>query len=111
MCPGADARTVAAMRLSLPSLTAAVGVTAAVLAAAAPARGADAIFGGTARGGAPIVVKADARLQTLKSIVVSWDAPCSDDRYYGSGGELTPPKRSRASRRARASCSSSATPR
>jgi hypothetical protein len=78
------------MRLSLPSLTAAVGATAAVLAAAGPAEGADAIFGGAAKGGAPIVVKADAKLQALRSIVVSWDAPCGDGRYYGSGGELTP---------------------
>jgi hypothetical protein len=84
------AHSVAAMRLSLPSLTAAVGATAAVLAAAAPAEGAGAIFGGTAKGGAPIVVRADAKLQTLQSIVVSWDAPCSDGRYYGGGDDLTP---------------------
>src|SRR4051812_44296240 len=41
------------MRLSLPSLTAAVGVTAAVPAAAAPAQGAGTILGGTAKGFSP----------------------------------------------------------
>ncbi len=86
----AATRSVAAMRLTLPSLAAAVGATAAALAAAGPAQGADAIYGGAAKGGAPIVVKADATLQTLQSIVLSWAAPCSDGRYYGTGGELTP---------------------
>ena len=86
----AVARSVAAMRPSLPSLAAAVGATAAALAAAAPAQGADAIYGGTAKGGAPIVLKADAKLQVLRSIVLSWDAPCSDGRLYEGGGELTP---------------------
>jgi len=86
----AATRSVAAMRLSLPSLAAAVGATAAALAAAGPAPGADAIYGGAAKGGSPIVVKADAELQTLQSIVLSWAAPCSDGRYYGGGGELTP---------------------
>ena len=62
----AVARSVATMRPSLPSLAAAVGSTAAALAAAAPAQGADAIYGGTAKGGAPIVVKADASLQQLR---------------------------------------------
>jgi hypothetical protein len=53
MCAKASARSVATMRLSLPSLIAAVGAPAAVRAAATPAQGADAIFGGTATGGAP----------------------------------------------------------
>ena len=57
----AAARSVAAMRPSLLlRLTAAAGATAAVLAVAPPARAADAIFGGSAKGPAtPIVVKAD----------------------------------------------------
>jgi hypothetical protein len=78
------------MRLSLPSLTAAVGATAAVWAAAAPAQGADAIFGGTATGGAPIVVRADAATQQLKSIAISWAASCADGKYFSDGDELTP---------------------
>ena len=78
------------MRLPLPGLAAAVATTAAALAAAAPAQGADAIFGGITKDGGPIVVKADAKLGELHSIVISWDAPCSDQRFYGGGGELTP---------------------
>jgi hypothetical protein len=86
----AVAHSVAAMRLSLPRLAAAVGATAAALGAAAPAEGADAIYGGTAKGGAPIVVKTDAKSQALRSVVLSWEAPCSDGRFYDGGGELTP---------------------
>src|SRR5262249_18348698 len=52
--------------------------------------GRDAIYGGTAKGGAPIVVKADAKLQSLRSIVLSWQALCGDSRYYDGGGELPP---------------------
>jgi hypothetical protein len=90
MCSRAHARSVAAMRLSLPSLTAAAGATAAVLAAAAPTWAADAVFGGITKSGAPIVVKADADAQELRSIVLSWDAPCTSDRTFPGGGELTP---------------------
>ncbi|MDA0160233.1 hypothetical protein OM076_08160 [Solirubrobacter ginsenosidimutans] len=78
------------MRLSLPSLAAAVGSTAAALAAATPAQGADAVFGGTATGGAPIVIRTDAKTQVLKSIAISWDASCANGRYFGAGDELTP---------------------
>ena len=91
MCAGASALSVAAiMRLSLPSLAAAVGSTAAALAAATPAQGADAVFGGTATGGAPIVIRTDAKTQVLKSIAISWDASCADGRYFGAGDELAP---------------------
>jgi len=78
------------MRLPLPGLAAAVATTAAALAAAAPAQGADAIFGGVTKDGGPIVVKADAKFQELHSIVISWAAPCSDQQFFGGGGELTP---------------------
>jgi hypothetical protein len=76
------------MRLSLPSLTAA-GATAAVLAAA-PANAADAVFGGITKRGAPLVLKADAKTQELRSLILSWDAPCADGRNFPGGGELTP---------------------
>jgi hypothetical protein len=78
------------MRLSLPRLTAAAGATAAVLAAASPARAADAVFGGITKTGAPIVVKADPKTQELQSIVLTWDAPCSDGRTFPGGAEITP---------------------
>ena len=90
MCAGTGARSVATMRLSLPSLPAAVTGTAAALAAAAPAQGADAIFGGTAMSGAPIVLRADAKAQRLKSLTLSWFADCSDGGFYDASGELTP---------------------
>ena len=107
----AAARSVAAMRLSLPSLTAAVGATAAVLAAAAPAQGADAIYGGAAKGGAPIVVKADAELTSCSRSSSPGRAlqrrPLLRQRRRADAGRA----RRRASRPARASCWSSATPR
>jgi hypothetical protein len=83
-------RSVAIMRLSLPRLTAAAGATAAVLAAASPALAADAVFGGTAKSGAPIVLKADPDTQQLRSIVLTWDARCSDGHTFPGGGQLTP---------------------
>jgi hypothetical protein len=88
MRSGSSARSVASMRFSLPRLTAAAGATAAVLAAASPALAADAVFGGTAKTGAPIVLKADPDTQQLRSIVLTWDAPCSDGRNYPGGGQL-----------------------
>src|SRR4051794_31776653 len=59
-------------------------------APAAPASAADAVFGGTAKHGAPIVIKADTKAQRLKSLTLSWFADCSDGRSYDGGGELTP---------------------
>jgi hypothetical protein len=78
------------MRPSLLSLAAAVSGTAAALGSAAPALGADATNGGTPKYGAPIVVKADAKAQRLKSVTLSWFADCSDGRSYDGGGQLTP---------------------
>jgi hypothetical protein len=78
------------MRLSLPRLTAAAGATAAVLAAASPALAADAVFGGVAKNGAPIVVTADPDTQELRSLVLTWDAPCGDGRNFPGAGRLTP---------------------
>jgi hypothetical protein len=89
MRAGIGARSVASMRLSFPSLAAAVTGTAAALAVAAPAQGADAIFGGTAMSGAPIVLKADAEAQRLRSLTLSWYADCSDGGFFDGGGELT----------------------
>src|SRR3954454_6007604 len=79
------------MRPSLPPRLAAAAVTtAAALAAATPAHAADAVFGGSSRGGDPIVVKADAGAAELRSIVVSWRAQCSDGSSFPGGGTLTP---------------------
>jgi hypothetical protein len=78
------------MRPSLLSLAAAVSGTAAALVSAAPALGADATYGGTAKHGAPIVIKADAKAQRLKSVTLSWFADCADGRSYDGGGQLTP---------------------
>src|SRR3954452_14951263 len=86
MCSRAAARSVAAMRPSLLRLTAAAGATAAVLAASPPARGADAVYGGTTRNEDPIVLKADQKTQQLRSLAISWAATCSggDARFPGS---------------------------
>jgi hypothetical protein len=79
------------MRPSLPPrLAAAVVTTAAALAAATPAHAADAVFGGSSRGGDPIVLKADPATAELRSIVISWRAQCSDGTFYPGGGPLTP---------------------
>ena len=67
------------MRLSLLRLTAAAGATAAVLAAAPPALAADAVYGGSADGGDPIVVKADPEGHgACGRSVISWRAACAD---------------------------------
>src|SRR4051812_29518782 len=85
-----SSHSVAIMRPSPIGLAAAVGATVAALTAVAPAQGADAVFGGTASHAAPIVVTTDAKLQTLKSVVISWFADCADGNYYDGGGRLTP---------------------
>ncbi|WP_157591996.1 hypothetical protein [Solirubrobacter soli] len=78
------------MRPSLLSLAAAVSGTAAALVSAAPALGADAIYGGPTRSGAPIVVKADSKAQRLKSVTLYWSAKCGDGSFFDGGGQLTP---------------------
>ena len=91
MRSAARTRSVAGMRPSLlPRLAAAVLTTAAALAAAAPAHAADAVFGGSSRGGDPIVLKADPATAVLRSIVISWRAQCSDGTFFPGGGPLTP---------------------
>jgi hypothetical protein len=90
MRAGFGARSVAIMRPSPLSLAATVGATVAALTAVAPAQGADAVFGGTASHAAPIVVTADAKFQTLKSVAISWFADCADGNFYDGNGRLTP---------------------
>jgi hypothetical protein len=90
MCSRAGVRSVAAMRPSLLRLTAAAGATAAVLATSSSARAADAVYGGTAGSGDPIVVKADPKASELRSVIVSWRAACADGMGYPGSGELTP---------------------
>src|SRR5689334_10054254 len=82
--------SVATMRPFLLGLAAAVSGTAAALVSAAPALGADAIYGGTARTGAPIVLKSDAKAQRLKSATLYWVAKCSDGTSFDDGGQVTP---------------------
>jgi hypothetical protein len=92
MCSRAAARSVAAMRPFLVPFTAAVGATAAVLAATPAAEAADAVYGGTTSNGDPIVVTADAAATTLRSIAISWRASCGPDPgdWIPGGGVLTP---------------------
>ena len=92
MCSRTAARSVAAMRPYLFRLTAAAGATAAVLAVPSTAHSADAVYGGSAPGGDPIVVKADPDAKQLRSIAVSWRADCSNGDWYPGGGVLTPAK-------------------
>jgi hypothetical protein len=80
------------MRPSLLRLTAAAGATAAVLALPVTASAADAVYGGATSAEDPIVVKADSAATVLRSIVISWRAPCSDGAGYPGGGVLTPVK-------------------
>jgi hypothetical protein len=87
----ASERSVAAtMRPTPLRLTAAVGAAAAVLAVSPPAFAADAVYGGVADSGDPIVVKADAKAAKLRSIAISWRAVCADDSAFPGRGELTP---------------------
>src|SRR5829696_6094115 len=92
MCSRAVSGSVAAMRLSLLRLTAAAGATAAVLAVSPPALAADAVYGGSDRSGNPIVVKTDAKLAQLRSIVISWRAACADGQGFPEATQLTPVK-------------------
>src|SRR4051812_2894298 len=88
MCSPTDARSVAAMRLPLTiCLTAA---SAAVLATSSPAFAADAFYGGPDGRGAPIFVKPAPPAKTMRSLVVSWRAACSDGTGFPGGGTLTP---------------------
>jgi hypothetical protein len=74
--------------MSLPrSLLAGVAV---LLWAAAPARAADMVFGGTTKAGEAIVLKGDAKAQRLTSAVIAWRANCADGSYYASSTALTP---------------------
>jgi hypothetical protein len=77
------------MRPSLLRLTAAAGATAAVLATSSSARAADAVYGGSAGSGDPIVVKANPKSTELRSIIVSWRAACADGMGFPAAGELT----------------------
>src|SRR3954468_18220537 len=88
MRTAAGERSVATMRPSLlPRLIAAVLVTAAM---PAPARAAQAVYGGSSRGGDAIVITADAAGTKLLSVAVSWRATCADGTNYPGGGVLTP---------------------
>jgi hypothetical protein len=81
------------MRPSLSlRLTAAAGTAAAVLAASPPAHAADAVYGGTTRDGAAIVLKADQKAQRLSSLVVSWIATCGQGSHFGNSATLKPAK-------------------
>ncbi len=77
------------MRPSLLRLTAAAGATAAVLAVSPSAQAADAVYGGSAGSGEPIVVKVDPKSFELRSIIVSWRAACADGQGFPAAGELT----------------------
>src|SRR4051812_34726235 len=93
MCSPTNAHSVPLMRPSLLlRLAAAASTTAAVLAASPRARAADGVYGGTTSGGDAIVLKTDAKGQRLKSIVISWDAACTDGTGFPDQGELTPTK-------------------
>jgi hypothetical protein len=82
------------MRPFLVPLTAAVGATAAVLAAAPSAHAADAVYGGMTTGGDPIVVTADPQAATLRSIAISWRATCGPGPgdWVPGGGVMRPAK-------------------
>jgi hypothetical protein len=82
--------SVAAMRPSLLRLTAAVGAAAAVLALTPSAFAADAVYGGQASSGEPIVLKADAKAKKLRSIIISWRAACGDGSSFSRGDALRP---------------------
>ncbi len=88
------ARSVAAMRLlhSSPRLAAAELTLAAVLGAPSTAFAADAVYGGGARSGQPIVLKSDAESTTLRSLTIGWIATCDDGSFVPGGGTLTPTK-------------------
>ena len=74
--------------MSLPrSLLAGVAV---LLWAAAPARAADMVFGGSTKAGEAIVLKGDAKAQRLTSAVIAWRANCADGSYYATSTALTP---------------------
>src|SRR4051794_20259224 len=91
MCSRAAARSVRLMRPSqLLRLTAAAGATAAVLAATPSARAADAVYGGTTRDGDPIVVKTDKAGRQLRSLSITWVAPCGDSGRFPGSAQLTP---------------------
>jgi hypothetical protein len=51
---------------------------------------ADAVYGGAAESGDPIVVTADAKAAKLRSIVISWRAACGDGSGFPATGVLTP---------------------
>ena len=87
MCPLTSARSVARMRpIHFLITVAAAGATAA---AAPPALAADAVFGGTSNKGDPVVLRADADAEELRSIGVSWRAVCGDGMGFPRAGTLT----------------------
>ena len=78
------------MRPSPLRLTAAVGAAAAVLALSPSAFAANAIYGGRASSGEAIVIRADAKAQKLRSIIISWRAVCGDQSGFPNADTLTP---------------------
>jgi hypothetical protein len=71
-------------------------VVASALAAAfslivvPPTFAASGVFGGSTSAGEAIVLKTDAKAKKLRSAVIAWRAPCSDDRHFPMAVELTP---------------------
>jgi hypothetical protein len=56
----------------------------------APSAGAaTAVFGGETSADEPIVLRADAKAKTLRTLVVSWEARCDDGTYFPVADELT----------------------
>src|SRR4051794_40665474 len=72
--------------------TTAAAVLAAALTcgAAPPASAASAVFGGTTNAHEAIVVRTDAQAKKLRSLVIAWEAPCSDGMRFPEAIELTP---------------------
>lgn len=89
MRPLKSARSVARMRLIGVFVTV-VAAGAAAATAAPTALAADAVFGGTSNTGDPIVVRTDADAKELRSLGVSWRAPCADGQGFARSGTLTP---------------------
>ena len=59
-----------------------------------PALAATAVFGGTTNAHEAIVVRADGKARKLRSLVIAWEAPCTDGTRFAEAIELAPAARS-----------------